>query len=115
MGLLPTPPSSTRIRGRGKGENERKKKKMIQIKDITRAIKSGLYFNWVVRSCCAAHNPAGRGAPAGWLIKTIINTKKVSMAFRDSNKEIKHWRLKPSMVNLSSGGWEEESASPPRP
>lgn len=93
----------------------KERKKMIQIKDITRAIKSGLYFNWVVRSCCAAHNPAGRGAPAGWLIKTIINTKKVSMAFRDSNKEIKHWRLKPSMVNLSSGGWEEESASPPRP
>lgn len=63
---------------------------MIQIKEIKGAIKSVLYFNWVVGSCCAAYNPAGRGAPAGWLIKTIINTKKVSMAFQDSNKEIKH-------------------------
>lgn len=71
-------------------ESKRKKKKnLTQIKEIKQAIKSRLCFNWVVRSCCASHNPAGRGAPAGWLIKTIINTKRVSMAFQDSDKEIK--------------------------
>ena len=73
-----------------KNEREERKKKLIQIKEIKGAIKSVLYFNWVVGSCCAAYNPARRGAPAGWLIKTIINTKKVSMAFQDSHKEIKH-------------------------
>lgn len=79
----------------GKGEKEREnereeRKNLIQIKEIKGAIKSVLYFNWAGGSRCAAYNPAGGGAPAGWLIKTIINTKKVSMAFQDSNKEIKH-------------------------
>lgn len=94
------------------GRVREKRKNLIQIKEIKRAIKSALYFNRVAPSCCAAHNPAGRRAPAGWLIKTITNTKKVSMAFQDSNKERKHWRFKLSMANLSLGGSEDESVSP---
>jgi hypothetical protein len=44
---------------------------------------------------------AGGGDPAGWLIKTIINTKKISMVFQDSNQK------RPEDLN-----WQESAPGP---